>query len=87
MTYAALAEYVCPKCGYFNPSARALREIKEGKKSRSPDGRSPIAQSAPASKSHFAPPIETPVTSAAQAQDERHAPTETDDGTNMDVDS
>ncbi|EJF56794.1 hypothetical protein DICSQDRAFT_93122 [Dichomitus squalens LYAD-421 SS1] len=77
------AQYVCPKCGYFNPSARTIREIKEGKKSRSPDGRSPFVQSAPASKNHFAPPIGTPIA----AEDGRHAPTTTDEPTSMDVDS
>ncbi|KAI0765878.1 hypothetical protein BD413DRAFT_159669 [Trametes elegans] len=59
------AQYVCPKCGYFNPSARALRELREGKKSRSPDTRSPIAGQSPISPQdtagHFAPPIGAPV--------------------------
>ncbi|OBZ67734.1 Protein lunapark [Grifola frondosa] len=30
-------QYVCPKCGHFNPSARAVREARIGEKSRSPD--------------------------------------------------
>ncbi|KAI1785971.1 hypothetical protein LXA43DRAFT_1035639 [Ganoderma leucocontextum] len=70
-------QYMCPKCGYFNPSARTLREIKEGKKSRSPDGRSPVSPSAPAAPSYVASPTATSPSA--------RAPTDTD--TSMDVDS
>ncbi|KAH9836290.1 uncharacterized protein C8Q71DRAFT_797080 [Rhodofomes roseus] len=35
------AQYVCPKCGHFNPSARAMREARS--KSGSPDSRPPTA--------------------------------------------
>ena len=36
-------EYVCPKCGHFNPSARSVREARS--KSGSPDAhaRSPVS--------------------------------------------
>ena len=73
-------EYVCPKCGYFNPSARTLREIKQGKKSRSPDGRAPLPTAA-AGEGNFAPPIGAPTSATAP----NRAPSE--DGTSMDVDS
>ncbi|KAH9888032.1 hypothetical protein C8Q73DRAFT_748380 [Cubamyces lactineus] len=59
------AQYVCPKCGYLNPSARALRQLREGKKkSPSPDSQSPAGQSpntAPGAKGQFAPPLGAPV--------------------------
>ncbi|KAI0760608.1 hypothetical protein C8Q74DRAFT_1319576 [Fomes fomentarius] len=71
------AQYVCPKCGYFNPSARALREIK---KSRSPDGRVPQPPSQAAGHGNFAPPVGVPSgTEAGPAPDT--------DGTSMDVDT
>ena len=80
-------EYVCPKCGYFNPSARALRDIKEGKAPRSPEVRSPtqgVAMSA-SMNGNFAPPVGAP------AQVKRASPpaqaTDHDEGTSMDVDS
>ncbi|RDX51720.1 hypothetical protein OH76DRAFT_1401138 [Lentinus brumalis] len=78
------AQYVCPKCGYFNPSARALREIREGKKSRSPDGRAPQPAFAPQSvgKGNFAPPVGAPVSVGANA-----SPARSDDISSMDVDS
>ncbi len=70
-------EYVCPKCGYFNPSARTLREIKEGKKSRSPDGRAPQSV-----KGNFAPAVSAPVSVGNTA-----SPPRSDDLSTMDVDS
>lgn len=74
---------MCPKCGYFNPSARTLREIREGKKSHSPDGRSPVSPSASAAPS----PMVSPATSVMSpgARNAVQAPTDTD--TSMDVDS
>ncbi|EMD35678.1 hypothetical protein CERSUDRAFT_66753 [Gelatoporia subvermispora B] len=32
------AQYVCPKCGHFNPSIRAIRNARAASKSVSPDG-------------------------------------------------
>ncbi|PIL23181.1 hypothetical protein GSI_14490 [Ganoderma sinense ZZ0214-1] len=78
-------QYVCPKCGYFNPSARTLREIKEGKKSRSPDGREPVSPSASAAPSPMVSP--TPSVVSPGARGRAQAPTDMDEGTSMDVDS
>lgn len=71
------AEYVCPKCGYFNPSARALRDIK---KSRSPDGRVPQPPSQAAGHGNFAPSVGVPSGTAA-------GPAPDTDGTSMDIDT
>ncbi|KAI0754186.1 hypothetical protein C8Q80DRAFT_1216347 [Daedaleopsis nitida] len=76
------AQYLCPKCGYFNPSVRTLREIKAGKKSRSPDGRATHPQSAAAG--NFAPPITVPTTADSAPSPNRDR---SGDGTSMDVDS
>ncbi|EIW54803.1 uncharacterized protein TRAVEDRAFT_60246 [Trametes versicolor FP-101664 SS1] len=60
------AQYVCPKCGYFNPSARKMRELREGKKSQSPEGRSPVTPVAPqVPNGQFAPPLGAPVAAEA----------------------
>ncbi|KAI0821859.1 hypothetical protein BC628DRAFT_1392556 [Trametes gibbosa] len=72
------AQYVCPKCGYFNPSARRLREMRDGKKSRSPEARSPLSAPPPTSQQqspvgpqvangHFAPPLSAPVEAGGDA--------------------
>ncbi|KAH9848709.1 hypothetical protein C2E23DRAFT_842239 [Lenzites betulinus] len=79
------AEYVCPKCGYFNPSARRLREMRDGKKSRSPDTRTPLSAPAPNSQQHstvtpqvpnghFAPPLSAPVEAGGEARRRGESP-------------
>lgn len=62
---------MCPKCGYFNPSARALREMRQGKKSVSPQGRSPVVP---------------PLPNAGVAPHVRPPSHDREDGTQMDVD-
>ncbi|OSD05092.1 hypothetical protein PYCCODRAFT_1406480 [Trametes coccinea BRFM310] len=87
------AQYVCPKCGYFNPSARALRQLKQGKKSQSPDTRPPTAeeqvqrqeQSSATPKGQFAPPIGAPVT-AEEASDSPPAEDGPSESTSMSMD-
>ncbi|CDO71067.1 hypothetical protein BN946_scf184844.g71 [Trametes cinnabarina] len=90
------AQYVCPKCGYFNPSARSLRELKQGKKSQSPDGRPSIAGQQPqheekppvtpqTGKAQFAPPISAPV-SADNAAGRSHAEDGPSEGPSMSMD-
>ncbi|KAI9062108.1 hypothetical protein FKP32DRAFT_1574704 [Trametes sanguinea] len=89
------AQYVCPKCGYFNPSARALRQLKQGKKSQSPDTRPPTGEqqvqrqessaTPQASKGQFAPPISAPVT-AEEAPHAEEGPSEST-SMSMDIDS
>ncbi|OSX61113.1 hypothetical protein POSPLADRAFT_1040357 [Postia placenta MAD-698-R-SB12] len=37
------AQYVCPKCGHFNPSVRAQRQARGASKSLSPDSRTPVS--------------------------------------------
>jgi len=52
-------QYVCPKCGYFNPSARTIRELRQKRGSASPSSRVPpsaFATAAPATNGS-APPV------------------------------
>ncbi|KAI0365814.1 hypothetical protein BV20DRAFT_972730 [Pilatotrama ljubarskyi] len=95
-------QYVCPKCGYFNPSPRAMRQLREGKKSQSPEGRSPSAGQGPhsqhqspitpqAPKGQFAPPISAPTGAeggaAPPAQDRGHDEASEGTSMSMEVDS
>ncbi|KAI0628609.1 hypothetical protein C8Q77DRAFT_1147010 [Trametes polyzona] len=88
------AQYVCPKCGYFNPSARALRELREGKKSRLPDARSPLSAHPPHSQQpspvapqapngRFAPPLGAPVGAEREAQAAQRVQDEPSEGASM----
>ncbi|KAI0667257.1 hypothetical protein C8Q78DRAFT_982463 [Trametes maxima] len=71
------AQYVCPKCGYFNPSVRALRELKDGRKP------SPITPHAPKGR-RLSPPQGAPT--GAESSDSapaRHEPDEPEEGSSM----
>ena len=84
LTRFARAEYVCPKCGYFNPSARTLREIKEGKMPRSPETRSPPQGPSAANGIAAAP---AGVSSQVKRDGSPAQATDQDEATSMDVDS
>ena len=83
-------EYVCPKCGYFNPSARMLREIKEGKAPRSPETR--VGGAAPPGANErggFVPAAGAPTRakSGSTPAPASSAAPDQDEVTSMDVDS
>ncbi|CCM02161.1 uncharacterized protein FIBRA_04239 [Fibroporia radiculosa] len=92
------AQYVCPKCGYFNPSARSVREGRT--RSKSADARGSLLAPSPvqSKQSHaLAPPVGLPVGAQGPATDmdsppiarrrTRREDAEDEDSSVMDVDS